>query len=334
MKAILRVYNILLLVSALSLSNTVFAEDDPKVERKKNYSKSYDVGANDKVSFDNRFGELKITTWNKNEVKVDVTMTSKANTDARAQEILDRIKIEDGKNSSGVYFKTKLENEDKKHDKNDREKYRNEGFTIDYVVYMPTRNPLVAKNEFGKMIIPDYSGEVEVVSKFGNLTAGNLPNVKSIRVEFGDSEISSINNGKLNIQFSGRSVVNRVSGAVDVSLQHSGGVKLVVDNNVKSLDIKNDFSHLYLDVNKNMSANFDISTNFGEFSNKSDFNISQTDKESSSHGPKFRHSYSGKAGGGSSPVKIRSEFGQVTVGHNLEMKVTEKNKGKKKTRSI
>jgi hypothetical protein len=332
MKTLLRAYSILLFSTTIILSNTALAGEEPKIEKKKTYSKSYNVSSSDKVSFDNRFGELKIATWDKNEVKVDVTMTGKANTDERAQEILNTIRIEDGKNNSGVFFKTHIENQNKKYNKEEKEKYRNEGFSIDYVVYMPARNPLHARNEFGKMILPDYTGEIEVESKFGSLTAGDLTNVKRVRVEFGESTIESINDGKLNIHFSGKSIVNKLSGSVDVTLEHSSGVKLVLENNVKDITIKNNFSNLYLDVNKNFAGNFDINTNFGEFSNKTDFAISRQDKDDDKRGPQFRHQYSGKSGTGNTAVKIRSEFGQVTVGHNLEMKVAEKDK--KKTRSI
>jgi hypothetical protein len=334
MKTILKAYSILLVAAALLTSHTGFAGEEPTVEKKKNYSKSYAVSSNDRISFDNRFGELKITTWNKNEVKVDVVMTGKGNTDERAQEILNGLRVEDGKTSSGVFFKTHIENQNKKHSKEDKEKYRNEGFSIDYTVYIPSQNPLVAKNEFGKTIIPDYNGEIEVESKFGSLTAGNLSNTKKVRVEFGEATIGSVNNGKVNIHFSGNSVIGKVSGSIDVTLEHSGGVKLVLDNNIKDITIRNNFSNLYLDVNKNFSGNFDINTNFGEFSNKTDFAISKQGKDDDDHGPQFKHQYTGKSGSGTTSVKIRSEFGQVTVGHNLEMKVAEKNKEKKKTRAI
>ena len=163
-----------------------------KLKRKRITPNLIAVSSSDKISFDNRFGELKITTWDKNEVKVDVTMTGKANSDERAQEILKTIRIEDGKNGSGVFFKTHIENQNNRHSKEEKEKYRNEGFSIDYVVYMPSKNPLSAKNEFGKTIIPDYSGEIEVESKFGSLSAGNLTNSKRVRVEFGEATIESI----------------------------------------------------------------------------------------------------------------------------------------------
>ena len=334
MKTILKVYSILLLSATLLSSSTVFAGEEPKVEKKKNYSKSYNVSGGDRVSFDNRFGELKINTWDKNEVKVDITMTGKANTDERAQEILNGIRIEDGKSGSGVFFKTHIDNQDRKRRKEDKDKYSNEGFSIDYIVYMPAKNPLSAKNEFGKTIIPDYNGEIEVESKFGSLTAGDLANVKKIRVEFGQATIGSLNNGKLNIHFCGNSTVGKLSGVMDVTLEHSGGVKLVLENDVKEITIRNNFSKLYLDVSKNFSANFNINTNFGEFSNKTDFAIAKQGKDDDSHGPKFSHQYSGKSGSGATTVKIHSEFGHVTVGHNLEMKVSEKDKDKKKTRNI
>ena len=84
-------------------STVLAAGDDPLVEKRKTYSKSYTVGSNEKISLDNSFGEMKLSTWDKNEVKVDITIVAKAATEGKAQEILNKIRIEDGKNSSGTY---------------------------------------------------------------------------------------------------------------------------------------------------------------------------------------------------------------------------------------
>src|SRR4051812_26611426 len=108
MKTILRAYKVLFLISSLAFGLQAQASDDPKVEKKKTYSKSYPVTGTDKITLNNQFGEMKLITWEKNEVKVDVNITAKADDDKRAQEILDKITIEDGKSSGGVYFKTKF----------------------------------------------------------------------------------------------------------------------------------------------------------------------------------------------------------------------------------
>src|SRR5215471_10246 len=95
-----KAYKILFLISTITFGLQVRASEDPKVEKKKNYSKSYPVSGNDRITLNNQFGQMKLITWEKNEVKVDVDITAKADDDKRAQEILDKITIEDGKSSS------------------------------------------------------------------------------------------------------------------------------------------------------------------------------------------------------------------------------------------
>ncbi len=333
MKVVLKTYSTLLLVTALLAGNIAFATGDPLVKKTKTHNKSYTVSASDKVSFENRFGELKINTWDKNEVKVDITISAEANTDDKAQKILDDISIEDGKNGKGVYFKTKL-NENKNQRKENWEKGEKQSFNIDYVVYMPARNPLDASNEFGATTIGDYSGEAELESKFGSLTTGKLSNSKKVSVEFGKATIGSISGGDISIKFS-KATIGNIDGAIDAVFEYCDGVKLNVGNSIKNLTVKNSFTSLYLDVNANLSATFDISTSFSELNNKSNFSIKEAGEDKDDHGPKFDHQYNGKSGSGNIQVKVKSSFGEVTVGHNLpDNVVNEPKKQKKKTTSI
>ncbi len=362
MKTFLRAYNIILLISFIALSSTASANEEPKVEKKKTYSKSYPVSASEKISLSNQFGEMKIMTWEKNEVKVDVTIIAKADDDKRAQEILDKITIEDGKGSGGVYFKTKLardqwnsndndnendndknKNKDKDKDKDrdrdreDRKSHRNEGMEINYVVYLPAGNPLNADNQFGPMIVPDYRGEANITSKFGSLKAGKISNGKSVSLEFGTGEIAQLNGGKLTIKFCNAVTVGKLTGNVDAVFEFCDKIKVNLDNDVKDLDIKNSYSKLYLDINKNFSAKYDISTSFGEFTNKTAFAIKEQGKEDDDdrHGPRFDHKYSGSSGSGNTNVKIKSSFGEIIMGHDLVVDMTQSEKKKKaKTRAI
>jgi hypothetical protein len=268
-------------------------------------------------------------------VKATITITAEASTDEKAQAIIDHISIEDGKSNDGVYFKTKF---DKKKDPK-WSKGEKQGFHIDYEVFVPARNPLVAKNDFGPMSIGDYNGEVTLESKFGSLTAGKLSNVKQVRIEFGKGTIGGISNGNLVIKFSKASIDN-IDGAVNAVFEYCDVAKLGVDNNTKTLTVKNSFSNLYLDVNTNISANFDISTHFGDLHNKSNFEIKEEKEDKEQHGPQFNKRYLGKTGSGGTAMKIKSDFGQITIGHNLNInmnkddkkdKEKEKNKEKKGT---
>jgi len=343
MKTLLRPYNFILLIAFIALASTAIANEEPKVEKKKTYSKSYPVSSNDKISLSNQFGEMKIMTWDKNEVKVDVSITAKADDDKRAQEILDKITIEDGKGSGGVYFKTKFAkdqwNDDKDkgrdRDREDRKSHRNEGMEINYAVYLPAGNTLNAENQFGAMIVPDYRGEATITSKFGSLKAGKISNGKSVSVEFGTGEIAQLNGGKLTFKFSNAVSVGKLTGDVEAVFEFCDKIKVNLDNDVKDLDIKNSYSKLYIDINKNFSAKYDISTSFGEFTNKTAFAIKEQGKDDDDdrHGPRFDHKYSGSSGSGSTNVKIKSSFGEIIIGHDLVVDMTESKK-KGKTRAI
>lgn len=326
MTAFIKRYSTLLLITCLIPTARIFA-GDPLVEKKKTYTKSYTVSSSDKISFDNQFGELQINTWDKNEVNTTVTITAEASTDEKAQAILDHISIEDGKSGDGVFFKTKfLKNKDPQWSKGEKQ-----GFHIDYVVYVPARNPLVAKNHFGPMSIGDYSGEVSLESKFGSLTAGKLANVKKVQIEFGKGTIGGISNGNLVVKFSKASIDN-LDGAVNAVFEYCDVAKLGVDNDTKTLTVKNSFSNLYLDVNNNISASFDISTNFGELHNKTNFEIKEEDDDKDRHGPRFNKRFLGKSGSGNIAMKIKSEYGQVTLGHNLNININKDDKKDKDKR--
>ena len=76
-------FNTGLLLACLFTLTVSFAQDkerdEPKFKKNKSYSKSYNLGSSDKVSLSNQFGEMKLVTWDKNEIKVDVTITGKSN---------------------------------------------------------------------------------------------------------------------------------------------------------------------------------------------------------------------------------------------------------------
>lgn len=328
-------HSMLLLAATLFMLFSAWGQDkekqEPKFKKTKSYSKSYALGSSDKISLSNQFGEMKLVTWEKNEIKVDVTITGKSDAEERAQAIIDRISVTDSKEGGTVSFKTKFADDKENRKKEKNGEHRNEGMEVNYLVYLPAGNTLKAENQFGKMIVPDYRGEADLSSKFGSLTAGKISNAKEVSVEFGKAEIEQINGGRLTIKFSqGR--VSKLSGDVKSTLEFSQ-VKLDIDNDAKNMDIHNSYSTVYLDLDKNLSATYDISTSHGNFSNKSDFTIKSQGNDERTYGPRFNERYNGTSGSGSCRIKVQSSFGSVIAGHNMQVDLTEKKKSKS-TRTI
>lgn len=318
------------LISIFSLSlllvNAVMARSagEPEVEKTKAYTKSYAISGGDKVSLSNKFGEMKISTWSKNEVKVDVNIIVKANDNEQAQRLLDAISIKDGKTGSDIFFKTKMkgdndgdDDDDDKSNRNRRNDGNNTSFRINYTVYLPANASLDAENMFGDMSIGDFNGPLTLESKFGSLTAGTLTQSKKVLVQFGNkvSTIEGIGNGKLSIQFS-QAIVNKLSGDVSADFNQSRGVKIRLDNGLKKLDVNNNFSDLEIDAPKTLSASFKINTSFGKFSNESVF-AAEREVDSENMYRLNGSSFMLKGGSGATPINIKSNFGAIKLGHDL-----------------
>ncbi len=306
MKTITKLYSIILLCFALLISMHSFAKGD-NVEKKKTYTKSYNINNNDEISIENQFGETKLVIWSNNEIKVDVEIKTKASRDERAQQLLDAISIEDGKSGDGVYFKTKIDNINK------NKKDEHTQMEINYVVHLPANNPLHLKTQFGNTIVPDYNGPAEIEIKFGSLDAGVVTQAKELSVQFGSAKIKSINNCDFTIKYSSFSV-NKLSGDIDAKFEFCHNVELNLDDNIKSFDLYNNYSEIKISTVKDLSADFDIETHFGEFSNKSDYDIKEEQKKDNEwRSPRFDYHFMGKSGSGNIKVNVKSNFGKTTI---------------------
>jgi hypothetical protein len=291
------------------------------VEKKRTISKTYSVSSSDKLSIENSFGNVVVSTWDKDEIQVDVEIGVRASSEEKAQQMLDQIKVTDKQSGQLIFFKTDIGNmgngkENKNYDGNDRR------FYIDYKISMPSRNPLSIENSFGKVNIPDFAGSASLTSKFGELTTGKLAGAKLVQVEFGRADIGVLNNADVVFKFNSRSNIAGLGGNTKIHVEFCSQVNLTLDNSLTELSLSESYSSINLKAPSNLSAHFDVYTNFGSFKNRTGFNIAE-DKDDDFSGPKFDKNYSGSAGNGAAKIKIKSSFGTVRV-VNVDDKTNDK----------
>ena len=315
MKKHISLFSSALLFTLLSFPSMSFAGDKDDIDKKKTINRTYTVTAADKLEIDNSFGNVVINVWDKNEIKVDIEIGAKANSDQKAQDILDEIEVQDRQNGHTISFKTDVGDINNhgggKHKNNNDDNDRK--FYIDYTINMPASNPLQIENSFGNIKMPDYKGQVNLTSKFGGLKTGKLDNVDEIDVEFGTAEIGPIHNGEVTFKFCSKSIIGTVSGSVKIKSEFSGDVQFGVADNIEELSLFESYSTVRMNVSKNLSANFDVHTSFGNFRNSSGFAINEDKEDDDDNGPKFDKDYHGKAGDGKAKIKIKSSFGKVRV---------------------
>jgi len=311
------------LLSALSLSLVLSAPllsmasgGDEDVKKQKVINKSYDVTTADKLKIDNQFGNVTVSTWDKQQITVDIEIGVRAATDEKAQNIMDRIEVHENKDDHEISFKTDVNDINNNNNERHKGEEGNRSFYIDYVIHMPAANALWLENSFGKTAVPDMEGEVNLTSKFGSLTAGKLQNVEAIDVEFGTAAIAEITNGKIVLKFDKESKIGKINGNVKISSEFSHNVQFGVGDDIEDLSVFESYSGIRMVIDKSLSADIQVHTSFGNFHNESSVLINEHKEDEGDYGPHFDKDYSGQAGDGKAKIRIKSSFGSVRLSYN------------------
>ena len=180
--------NIIASITLLMIACSCFGQENYKwaVTKQKDFTKTYPIGTA-VVSLRNQFGKMEIKHWDKNEVKVEAKILVSTQEDTYASNLLDMVQIVEKINSDTISFKTQIGEENKGWSTNQSNK-----MSIDYIVYLPAHAKLKAYNSFGSLEIGDHIGEADIQSSHGSLTAGNLTNAKSLKINFEKPELVSL----------------------------------------------------------------------------------------------------------------------------------------------
>lgn len=301
----------MIVCTVLINKNNVQAQDNYKwaVTKQKDYSKSYPVG-NETLSLKNQFGKMEIRTWDKNEIKVEVKVVISTQEDAFATSLLDAIQIKDEKTTDEISFRTQIGDEKKGWSSDQSSK-----MNIDYLVYLPAKAKLKATNAFGPMDLGDYSGEAEITSSHGTLTAGSLSNLKSLKINFGKAKIGKLGNTEVTFSHT-RIDITEVTGDLKGTINFCNSIDLPLNSSVKNIDLKNSHTSLYLMLPKGNGISYDISTNNATATGKGDIVLEEEKTESAGQRISFRPNrhYIGKIGNGNgTTINIKSSFGSVRL---------------------
>lgn len=164
---------ILLFIPLLILSYSLSAE-----EVTKEFHKEYTAGAKTTLQINNRYGDVVIQNWDKDQVVIDVKVTVEMPDTKKAEKLLSYIDVEFSETDFIINAKTVID---------DKFNFSGWGsgsrkFSIDYNIKMPVGTDLTLVNRYGNTDIDELHGLMNLDIKYGNLTAGKLTrgNVKPL----------------------------------------------------------------------------------------------------------------------------------------------------------
>ncbi|UOQ53278.1 hypothetical protein [Hymenobacter cellulosivorans] len=172
----------------------------PAVEKSRKLSRTY-AAANKPYNLETRYGRVQINTWSRNEVRTDVEIITRADTDEKAQQLLDMIQVqmtEADAATGGIAVRSRFGTMP-------RECWsRTKLYEVNYTVWLPKNTPLRVYNTFGDISITnDLSGPTELAVEYGTLRVARLEGPQNLlRVGNGQGAISYARTASIDASYS------------------------------------------------------------------------------------------------------------------------------------
>lgn len=178
----------LFLALTLLFQTASFGDAVSKKEFTKTIKKEFGITANGTTSIYNKYGKIDLKTWDKDRVKVEVTILVNARSESEAQEVFDRISINFSNANDYVKAQTEIESQksgwwswnDSKSD-----------YNINYDVYLPTTNNIDIINKYGNVNAESIDGSANVAVKYGNFRLEGIGDNATIDLGYGNGTIVS-----------------------------------------------------------------------------------------------------------------------------------------------
>ena len=172
MKKQITVLFVLILCICSFSANSVWAYKTEKI-----FKKSFEASSGHTLSIENRYGNINVQTWDKNEVHIEVVVKVEMQSENKVNNLLSQIDIVFGQANKIISAKTTFP-------KNFN--CNNCNMNIDYQVMVPKGLHYIINHKYGNVKLPDISGNTNLTVHYGNLNTGNHSGEKSIVEVYGN----------------------------------------------------------------------------------------------------------------------------------------------------
>lgn len=195
----------------------------PTVEKNRKISRTFAAPITRPYVLDTRYGRVQINVWSRKEVRTDVDITSRADSEEKAQQLLDMIQVaiknNDPDANGGISATTTF-------GVMPRECWsKHKLYEVNYTVWLPKNQAVRIANTFGDVSITgDLTGPSALAVEYGALRTGRLE---------GEDNVVRVKNGSASVEYARKAVFD----ASYAKLRLDAGSNVELRNNYSDIDI-------------------------------------------------------------------------------------------------
>ena len=250
MKYLYKTILFLLLIPLFAFTNP----HSKKHEKSKTIKKTFAVNSNALVALNNKYGNLNITTWNKNSVEIEIIITVKGDDLEDVENKLETITVNFDANKSKVEATTKFTQN--KSSWSWWKGNKNINYKVNYIVKMPETNAVDLDNDYGNIYLDKLAGKADINCGYGKIEVGELKaNNNTINLDYcSRSTISYLKNGNIHVDYS------KITIEDSEKLRLNADYSKVKVNKTFDIHFNTDYGSITIDTAENVSGNSDYTS--------------------------------------------------------------------------
>lgn len=201
--------------------------DDYRYTSRRTVEKTFAVSPNCFLNVTNKYGQLKIVEWDRNEISFKIQIEGRSDNEDVAKLIERNVVIEFQNTSSQVTATTIYNTGSLKNNRS--QMFNGSSITINYTVMVPKTVQMTLDNKYGNVIIGKTNKPLDATVKYGNLTIDAAKAAAKFDIKYGDISMLEGQNVDLELKY-GKARIERVgklsivSGYSTVTVEQADGI--------------------------------------------------------------------------------------------------------------
>lgn len=201
----------------------------PEQEFTKKINREFSTTANGMTALYNKYGKVNVNTWDKNNVKIDITIIVNASNQRDADKIFDRINVNFTNTAGYVKAETMMDSEGKTWWPGPGSTCQD--FKINYEVWMPLGNQLDLKNKYGNSYVSTLNGKLTADIRYGDLRTESVNNDANLSIAYGKATMAKVRNLSGSLSYSGLVLTDGVDIQMDtkyseIQVDNANGIRV------------------------------------------------------------------------------------------------------------
>lgn len=174
---------------------------------KREQGKSFKLKSGTVIQLTNKYGNINVMPWEKDSVRIEVSMAAQSKQAAKVVKILSSIDCEMMATANSISARTVFYDNSTTFWK-DVVSYAGQvintsnNLQINYTVYMPVTYDIKIENKFGNIYMDSHSGNADITLSNGDLQARNFTGGLKLKLEFGSANFQDAGEAQLSINYS------------------------------------------------------------------------------------------------------------------------------------